>query len=327
MRALSGSLLLLLPLLTVLPHVTSTVPASTSSRIRPLIIWHGLGDTYTSPGMGRLSDLYTILFPQSPVHVISISPSASGDRRSTFLGHVPTQVALVCEQLLSLPPPFSTHRLNFLGLSQGSQFIRALIQSCAFPLPPRTLVTLGGQHNGITQFLPDCAPSDWVCKSTSSLLNSNKWSSWSQTNLVPAQYFRDPADLDSYRAHSSFLAPFNNEIPKLRNETYAKNLARLDAFVMYIFENDTTVIPKHSGWFDDLDPHTGKLIALRDSPLYAHDWLGLKELDHNGALWFDTVPGNHMELPDEVMVGVYLKWFAPTKPSPAAPEDAMGDEL
>jgi len=100
----------------------------------------------------------------------------------------------------------------------------------------------------------------------------------------------------------------------VKNETYKHNLQKLDKFVMYIFEDDKTVYPKESSWFDDVDPHTGQLIKLRDTALYKEDWLGLKKLDKKAGLIFDAMPGHHMSLSDDIVKEAFIKYFAPVPP-------------
>ncbi|KAF8457548.1 Alpha/Beta hydrolase protein, partial [Kalaharituber pfeilii] len=277
----------------------------------PLVVWHGLGDAYDSPGLQRVADLYHLLYPNTFVYIISLSSNPNTDRSSTFLGSLPAQISLVCQQLLSLPS--LSHGYHSLGFSQGGQFLRALIQSCPLPhlashpptSPPRphALITFGAQHNGITSFLGQCAPFDVPCKTAAALLNRSKWSPWVQSHVVPAQYFRDPTDLDNYLAFSGWLADVNNE--RSRNESFAENLASLDNFVMYLFANDTTAIPKESAWFDDVDPDTGEITKLRDRDMYKEDWLGLRKLDEKGALTFLEVEGAHMEIADETLLEAF----------------------
>ena len=305
---------LLLPLSLNLPAIISAATTPEPEVfVLPLIIWHGLGDTFDNPNLKALTDLYTSLYPSAETYIISLSPNAAADRTATFLGQITTQIDLVCSQLLSLPPPFSTSRLNLLGLSQGGQFLRALVETCPLPHPPATLMTFGSQHNGIWRFLAECEGADWACRTASSLLEKNKWSPWAQNHIVPAQYFRDPADLDTYLLNSGFLADANNERLEFRNETYATNLASLERFVMYVFEDDTKVYPKESGWFDDVYQDTGEVVKLRNRDLYKEDWLGLKRLDKKGGLVFETMPGDHMQLDEGVVMDAFARYFSPKK--------------
>jgi len=151
-----------------------------------------------------------------------------------------------------------------------------------------------------------------VCKSAFGLLKANTWSAYVQSHVVPAQYYRDPKDLETYLEHSGFLADINNERQD-KNVTYKQNLVKLKGFVMYMFEEDETVVPKESSWFaevvedDDDDGDDGDdgknggknrtVTLLRDRQMYKEDWLGLKTLDEAGKIEFLTTPGKHERLP------------------------------
>lgn len=77
---------------------------------------------------------------------------------------------------------------------------------------------------------------------------------------------------------------------------YKERLQALDAFVMLQFDQDTTVVPKRSSWFESYAlandssastvPGAPKVetIPLRQSEIYLEDRLGLKTLDKRGAL-------------------------------------------
>jgi palmitoyl-protein thioesterase len=144
--------------------------------------------------------------------------------------------------------------------------------------------------------------------------------------LVQAQYYRDPAAMDTYLETNHFLTSINNEIADTRNKTYAHNLATLETLVLVLFERDKTVVPKESAWFgsevaDEEDigstlsygygdsesrqiqlganpsPST-TIIPMRQQPLYTEDWIGLRELDKKGAVVLETCEGEHMQLGD-----------------------------
>ena len=119
---------------------------------------------------------------------------------------------------------------------------------------------------------------------------------------MPAQYFRDPNQLDSYLEASNFLADVNNE-RKVKNAKYKENLSKLERFVMYLFEEDTTVIPKESAWFSDVNGT--EVTELRKRDIYKEDWIGLKALDEKGALKFEKAPGGHMQFSDKLLKKVF----------------------
>ncbi|PYH89103.1 palmitoyl-protein thioesterase precursor [Aspergillus ellipticus CBS 707.79] len=276
----------------------------------PLIVWHGLGDTYQNPNLISLTHAAETTNPGTYTHLIHLSPSSSGDRQATFLGNLTTQIASICAQIASDPILSTAPAINALGFSQGGQFLRAYIERCNAP-PVHNLVTFGSQHNGIAEF-QECAWNDFICRGAEALLRAGKWSPLVQARLVPAQYFRDPQNLEEYLAGSNFLADVNNE-RAVKNNTYKENLARLNRFVMYLFEGDRMVHPKESAWFGEVDVGTGQVVGLRDREIYKRDWLGLKALDERGALVFRSVEGEHMQLDEEVLGGVFREFFGPVE--------------
>jgi palmitoyl-protein thioesterase len=136
------------------------------------------------------------------------------------------------------------------------------------------------------------------------------WSSTVQSRLVPAQYFRSPdyEEYQKYLAYSNFLADINNE-RAVKNTTYAKHIASLSNFVMYLFSEDTTVVPKESSWFMEVNATT--VTPLRERPIYTEDWIGLKRLDQKGGLRFEVSEGRHMELDEALLREAFGKYFGP----------------
>ena len=129
-----------------------------------------------------------------------------------------------------------------------------------------------------------------------------------QSRLVPAQYFRDPDDLDAYLENSNFLADINNE-RYFKNATYKENLKQLDKFAMYVFADDTTVVPKETAWFSEVDTATGQVTRVQERKLYKEDWLGLRFLDERKRLDFRVAEGRHMQLTEEMLVDAFKTYF------------------
>ncbi|KAF2639473.1 palmitoyl-protein thioesterase 1 precursor [Massarina eburnea CBS 473.64] len=308
-------MLRLLPLSTLLliPAIIASPIDAPRAEPLPLIIWHGLGDNYAADGLQSVGELANETNPGTFVYYIRLDESPDSDRTATFLGNLTEQLEQVCSDLSAHPILSTAPGVNALGFSQGGQFLRAYIERCNNP-PVKNLVTFGSQHNGIVKYQV-CGSMDWLCKAYIGILKANTWGSWVQSHLVPAQYFRDTDEetgeptLD-YLESSNFLADINNE-RELKNVTYAENLATLDNFVMYVFENDTTVIPKESGWFAQTNLTSGEVTELRNRTIYKEDWIGLKKLDEKGALVFKTTPGPHMQIDDDVLEDVFKTYFAP----------------
>lgn len=126
-----------------------------------------------------------------------------------------------------------------------------------------------------------------------------------RSQVVQAQYFKDPNHLSEYFQHNQFLLDINNDHPnpEKRNPGYAKNLSTLDAFIMYIFEEDSVVVPKESGWFAMHDPKESKIKYLKELSIYREDRIGLKVLDENGKLFFKSLPGEHLRLSNQFLTG------------------------
>lgn len=271
--------------------------------------------------MRRVGLLAERVNPGTLVYPIRMDENASRDRYASFMGNLTEHVAKACADIAAHPILSTAPAIDALGFSQGGQFLRAYVERCNRP-PVRSLVTFGSQHNGITAFR-DCGRTDWVCRVAMAVLKNDAWSSFVQSRLVPAQYYRDPEQYEKYLKHSNFLADINNE-RQHKNEKYRENIMKLENFVMYMFEDDTTVIPKESAWFEDVNG-TGTT-PLRARKLYSEDWLGLRELDRKGGLQFRSAPGEHMQLTTELLVEAFRDFFGPLKlrPGRSGPPPALG---
>lgn len=272
----------------------------------PIVIWHGLGDSYKSETMDYIAEVAEEINPGTLVYPIAIDEDANADRSATFQGNVSAQIDIVCETLARHPILSTAPAIDAIGFSQGGQFLRGYVERCNNP-PVRSLITLGSQHNGVVEF-KECGPNDWLCRGAMALLKYNVWSSFVQSRLVPAQYFRDPQDYDNYLEHSAYLADINNE-RQLKNVEYAKNIAGLSNFVMWLYEDDDMVFPKESSWFEEVNGTEN--IPLRARKIYQEDWIGLRELDRKGGLRFRSTTGTHLSNFDSILNDTLLEYCGP----------------
>lgn len=270
----------------------------------PVVIWHGLGDTFNAEGLQSVGSLIENVNPGTFVYFIRIDDDANNDRSATFFGNVTEQLEKVCRDLAEHQILSTAPAIDAVGFSQGGQFLRGYVERCNMP-KVRSLITFGSQHNGIVDYRA-CKSTDWLCKGAMALLHGNTWSQFVQSRLVPAQYFRDPADMDKYIEASNFLADINNE-RVLKNQTYKDNIASLENLVMFMFEEDTTVIPKETSWFEEVTET--KVTPLRARKMYSEDWLGLRELDRKGGLKFKRAPGDHMQLDTQLLEDTFKEFF------------------
>ena len=287
-------------------------PSRTSSSTPlPLVIWHGLGDSYDGDGIKDTARLAEALVEGTYVKIVRIGDTGSSDRTATFFGNLTEQIDHACHQLAQDHVLHTAPAINALGFSQGGQFLRAYVERCNFP-PVRNLVTFGSQHNGISDFQGCASDTDFVCQSVNALLKLGTWSQFVQGRLVPAQYFRDPDALPQYLESSNFLADVNNE-RAVKNATYADNIARLNKFVMYMFADDRTMIPKQSAWFADYNKTSAVVTPLAQRDIYKEDWIGLRRLADKGGLVFDILKGEHMRFSDEDLERVMQQYFGPVQ--------------
>ncbi|KEF55309.1 palmitoyl-protein thioesterase [Exophiala aquamarina CBS 119918] len=282
----------------------------------PVVIWHGLGDSADADGLISVAELIDSIHPGTYTYIISpTGQSGSADRQASFYGNVTSQLSSVCTALASDRILRTAPAIDAVGFSQGGQFLRGYIQRCGGWAPRvRSLITFGSQHNGIAEFQKCASATDWICQGANALLKSSTvWSDFVQSRLVPAQYYRDPADYENYLAHSNFLADINNE-RAVKNATYVTNLAALEKFVMVVFRDDQTVVPKESGWFAEVNMTAEAertVTQLRDRPIYKEDWIGLKQLDKKHGLDFVSVAGEHMQLNDRDLKRLFKTYFGP----------------
>ncbi|KAK4207891.1 palmitoyl-protein thioesterase [Rhypophila decipiens] len=274
----------------------------------PVIIWHGLGDNYAADGLHQVGELVDAANPGTLVYYVRMDNNPSKDSQATFLGNVTEQIAKVCADLAADPILSTAPAIDAIGFSQGGQFLRGYVERCNNP-PVRNLITFGSQHNGISAFRA-CAVTDWFCRGAMALLKGNAWSSLAQSRLVPAQYYRNPEEYDKYLDYSNFLADINNE-RSFKNPKYKANIAKLDNLVLYMFEDDTTVVPKETAWFEEVNGT--EITPLRARKLYSEDWIGLRELDRKGGLKFRTAPGDHMQLSEKLLNDTFAEFFGPYK--------------
>ncbi|EMR11513.1 hypothetical protein PNEG_00526 [Pneumocystis murina B123] len=273
-----------------------------SKKTLPVVLWHGLGDSYNSAEIMELSEILSETL-NVYVHSIYLDKNPLSDRNNGFFGNVNEQIKLVAEQLSN--DPKLADGFNAIGFSQGGLFLRAYIQRYNTP-PVFNLITFGAPHYGISSFY--CPSNVYVCKILDYFIKHSLLSYWVKENVIVAQYYRDTSDMNGYLEYNPFLPDINNE-KEIKNATYAKNLGLLDSFVMVQFENDHVIIPKGSSHFNDYDKIEEKIIYLRETALYKEDWLGLKYLDDKKALVEMTIPGEHMEIGYETFIHIVKKYF------------------
>jgi len=258
------------------------------------------GDSHSSPGMLEFAKLVGGAHPGIFVHSVYIEENLDADQRAGFFGNVNEQLEKVSEQLANITE--LSNGFDAIGFSQGGQFLRAYVERYNSP-PVHNLISFGSQHMGVAD-LPVCRPSDILCLLARRAARAGVYSKYAQSNLVQAQYFRDPDQLPAYLATNTFLTSINNEIPETVNTTYAENFISLHKLVLILFSADKTVVPKESSWFGSYEPsdsgmRSKTIIPMRLQPVYLEDTFGLRTLDKRGSVILETCEGEHMQITRE----------------------------
>lgn len=297
----------------------------------PVLVWHGMGDTCCNPQGAFGLASYIANVTGAPVRYVKLGTDTEQDKYQGFFGNVVEQVKEVCKAIKSDPILQGKRGFHALGLSQGGQFLRYLVETCP-EAHVRTLVTLGGQHGGVSappgcEFLQEetneaqldeglSSPklkgeSHRWCQSTDTLIRYGAYLPWVRDHVVQAQYFRDPRRLEEYLEKNIFLPDANNE-KEAKNPVYAMRMKKLERLVLVRFMNDTTVVPRDSSWFAEETPE-GKVIPYAKTKAYAEDWIGLRTLDESNRLVYSEVEGEHLQFSLEWFVGqIVEKYFAPS---------------
>ncbi|CAJ0635238.1 6400_t:CDS:10 [Entrophospora sp. SA101] len=275
----------------------NNVEATPVSKYRPIVIWHGMGDTCCNPeSIGKVIEIIHEALPGVYVHSIMLGDQESEDKKAGFFGNVNDQILSVCEKLKN--DENLKHGFNAIGFSQGGLLLRGYVERCNDP-PVHNLVTFGAPHGGVSD-IPGCmGDGSFWCNLMRSLVRNGAYNSYVRSHIVQAQYYKDSNRLELYLKQNIYLPDINNELNE-KNQAYKKNLASLNKLILIRFTEDITLKPKDTAWFSFYN-ETGEMIDLIDQPLYKEDWIGLKELNENNKLIFKDCEGQHMQFSIEYL--------------------------
>lgn len=249
--------------------------------------------------MKRVTEIFNQVHPDIYVHSVSIDLDQRTDENKSLFGDANIEVQIACEQLSSVPE--LSGGFDAVGFSQGGLLLRALVERCP-NLKVHNLVTFGSPHAGVMQ-MPMCEEKEWFCKRRNKFFESHVWDERVQKSVIPAQYYRDPYDYAKYIAYSHFLADVNNEQDTF-SEHYRRNMELLENLVLVSFSRDTTVVPKESAHFRDLDPLRGQVFPFKETSFFKEDLVGLQRLHKDKKVHFLSIDDVHMRIPETFLVNV-----------------------
>jgi palmitoyl-protein thioesterase len=253
-----------------------------SSIYRPVVLMHGI--TSSAAGMNDIASWLRISYPG--IYVVSIE-IGNGPEDSVLMP-LDRQVELFCKNVLA--DVQLRQGFNMLGYSQGSIISRGGLERCS--LPVYNYITLSGIHQGIfgvPYLLQIPAP-------LRELVTKYAYENPVQNTVSVANYWRDPDQLDKFRADCHFLPDINNERGVI-NEIYRENMLKLNAFVMTLSDMDEIVEPKQSGWFMGYAPNSLDVETWNNSRQFTQDLIGLRTLWQQGKLHTFTCHARHQDVP------------------------------
>lgn len=252
------------------------------SAYRPVVLMHGI-----MSGADDMNELAGWIRESYPgIYVVSIEIGDGTD--DSFLWPINKQIEHFCASVFA--DDNLRQGFNLLGYSQGSIIVRGALERCS--LPVYNLITLSGIHAGVfgipyVLLLPE---------EFRELITKLAYESAVQDVLSPSNYWRDPTQLDKYKADCNFLPDINNE-RDVRNETYRQNMLKLNAFVMTYSDIDEIVEPRESGLFRGYQPNSLDVETWNNSRQFTEDLIGMKTLLEQGKLYTYKCHAKHQDVP------------------------------
>lgn len=252
----------------------------------PIAVFHGLGDMCLLPPM---RDFANFLGKNSN----SISHCfESGGIFQDYITSFKSQGQKACNHLKN-NSEFQGKDISVVGLSQGGLIARYIVEECDFGGSVKVFVSIGGPQMGVTAF-PSCGKSGFVCDLINKVTDEMVYYSFIQNHIGPAGYFNLYSNQEAYLKGSTFLAELNNEKITEKSETSKTRLESIDKMVLIKFEKDTILVPKETAWFQFYNENK-ELLNFRETKIYKEDLIGLKALDDNNKIVFESIDGDHLE--------------------------------
>ena len=231
--------------------------------------------------------------------VVKCLEIGNGANTSVFTP-VQDQADVICDKLHS-DPDYAGKEINLLGISQGGLIARSVVETCP-DLKINVLYTFGTPHGGVSVY-HHCQK--WYCPFINHVLGYLAGLTELQGSFAPADYFRAWWDLDRYYEKTEFLTRINNE-HDIKVAEYKERLSSVKKFGLWMWEQDTVVVPRDSEWFSVWDSGRN-LVPLKEQSLYTDgDYIGLKALYEAGNMFFYSGQGEHVSL-EQYMIDDYLR--------------------
>eukprot|EP00668_Euglena_longa_P000240 GGOE01000326.1.p1 GENE.GGOE01000326.1~~GGOE01000326.1.p1 ORF type:complete len:302 (+),score=92.45 GGOE01000326.1:136-906(+) len=226
---------------------------------------------------------------------IALWDSVILDQMSEFFLPMNDEVAAFAQKVQS--DPKLAQGFDAIGISQGSLIIRGYVQRYNSP-PVVNFLSIHGPMAGVAGF-PHCPYKELVCQLFDRFLGELAYTGLAQRSLAQANYLRDPLRIPEYLQANPFLPDLNNELP-VKNMVYRENFIKLRKLVLVKALKDTMVLPKDSAWFGFYaDGSTTQVLPMIFTSWFREDSFGLRTLDNNGRIFFESTPDDHTQFSTE----------------------------
>ena len=248
----------------------------------PIAVFHGILESCDMPNTSKLvNDLKNDL----GVHVECIE--IGNGFLDTIMKNMTSQVKEACEKINS-NPNFQS-KFNILGFSQGTLIGRYIIEKCQMKGQVMRYMSIDGPQMGIGSIPKITCGTfcDFLVNITVPIFYGLSG------RIAPADYFRFKYDQQYYMENNIFLKMLNNENEE-KDEEIKKRFSSLEKVKLIKNNNDTTIVPRESSWFEFYDFEGHNIIPLKESDFYIKDYIGLRKLDEEGKVTFATFRGEHI---------------------------------
>ncbi|KAG5681192.1 hypothetical protein PVAND_010649 [Polypedilum vanderplanki] len=259
----------------------------------PVLIWHGL----LSDPRNNFNYFKQMMKDEANVTVKSVDLTVNNlhEREVSVSVHLFNQIDQVCYEIKK--DEELKNGFNAIGLSQGGQFMRGLIQRCD-AVKVKNFISFGGQHQGIFG-LPNCSISSSMspCNLLRKLLNVFAYTDWAQMHIAQTTYWHDPISR-KYQKYNTFIADINNE--RDINMDYIHRLQQLNKFVLIKFLRDEMVQPIETQWFGFYKPGSDRIVQnMTETATYIEDKLGLRKMMESRKIIFLAIDDEHLNIATE----------------------------
>jgi len=184
-----------------------------------------------------------------------------------------------------------------VGLSQGNLLVRGYIEKYNSPRVD-SFLSIHGPLAGVGS-LPRCNPRGFagaLCKKVTDLVGDVAYSSTIQNMVAQANYLKDPFEISLYKKENIFLPFLNNEVEHADSQKYKDNFKSLNKLILVKALDDTMIFPRESEWFGYYKNGDDKIaMPYNMTDAYINDLFGLRSLDEENKIKFDTSAGDHLQ--------------------------------